>query len=375
MRIKEDRGRLRPLIATVTAVAAAVAFVPATAGAAGDPQKIKVETRNLYLGADLTPAIAAPNPPAAFAAAGDIYRSVLDTNFVARSKRIVDELELRKPHLVGLQEVALWRRGQRGAPDGNNTPATEEVVDFLDVLMHEIDKAGLNYEVAVVQQEADIELPVDIDQPSDGTPDFDGRLTMHDAILVRGSVRKVKNPFGTNFSTNLTVPTTLGNIPVLRGYTSVDVKLKRRSQLFRFINTHLEAFNAFIRNGQATELIGNGGITTVNRPVVIVGDLNSDPDDPSVDPQGVPTANAAAYNTVTGAGFIDYGILQDTCCHGADLLDTPPASFSSRIDHVVAKGEVSPLKSWLLGDDADNRTPTGLWPSDHGGVVAKLKVG
>lgn len=171
-------GRIRPLVVGILGALVAVGLiVPGAASAGKKPSRVKVETRNLYLGADLTPAITAPNPPAAFAAAGDIYRSVLDTNFTARAKRLADEIEMKKPHLIGLQEVALWRRGQEGAPDGNATPAEEVVVDFQDLLTHELEKRGLKYDVAVVQQEADIELPVDIDQPSDGSPDFDGRLT------------------------------------------------------------------------------------------------------------------------------------------------------------------------------------------------------
>jgi hypothetical protein len=61
---------------------------PPAAAEAQKPTKVKVETRNLYLGADLTPAIGAPNPGAAMAAAGDIYRSVLDTNFKGRARAL-----------------------------------------------------------------------------------------------------------------------------------------------------------------------------------------------------------------------------------------------------------------------------------------------
>lgn len=347
------------------------------AGASAGKKNIKVETRNLYLGADLTPAIVAPTPPAAYAAAGDIYRSVLDTNFTARAKRLADEIANDKPQLIGLQEVALWRRGQEGAPDGPATAAEEVVVDFLDLLTRELEKRGLNYDVSSVQQEADIELPVDIDQPSDGTPDFDGRLTMSDVILTKGGMHKVNNATGTNYSSNLTVPTSLGPITVLRGYTAVDVKKNKRSPRFRFVNTHLEAFNAFIRNNQATELTGLGGITTTNKPIVLLGDLNSDPDDCSITPAppAPDTEECEAYETVVGAGFIDRGVSVDTCCFSADLRDAPPAAFSSRIDHVLGKGAVIAQSTKLIGDDAGNRTPFGLWPSDHGGVVAKLKVG
>ena len=42
---------------------------------------------------------------------------------------------------------------------------------------------------------------------------------------------------------------------------------------------------------------------------------------------------------------------------------------------VLGKGAVEELDSKLIGDDPANRSGTDLWPTDHGGVVAKLKVG
>jgi hypothetical protein len=47
---------------------------------------------------------------------------------------------------------------------------------------------------------------------------------------------------------------------------------------------------------------------------------------------------------------------------------------TQRIDHVLATAGVTRISSELVGDDADKRTPTGLWPSDHGGVVSTLKM-
>ena len=153
-------------------------------------------SRNLYLGADLTPAILAPSPGEARTAAGEIYKKVIDTNFGARAKLIAQEIENAKPHLIGLQEVSLWRRGQRGAADGPATPATEVVVDFLDVLKHELDRIGLNYRVVSNQQEADIELPTSIS--GDDTAEFDGRLTMRDVILARKGVKTRTTGTGTS---------------------------------------------------------------------------------------------------------------------------------------------------------------------------------
>ena len=45
-------------------------------------------------------------------AAGAIFRQLEATNFPQRAKGLADEIQARKPDLVGLQEVALWRKAR-----------------------------------------------------------------------------------------------------------------------------------------------------------------------------------------------------------------------------------------------------------------------
>jgi endonuclease/exonuclease/phosphatase family metal-dependent hydrolase len=146
---------------------------------------------------------------------------------------------------------------------------------------------------------------------------------------------------------------------------------------FRFVNTHLEAFSAWVRNQQASEL-SVPAIPPMNtsRSVILVGDLNSDPANPDTQtqPPFPPTAEAAASNTIIASGFADRGVAVNTCCHDDDLLDFPATPFDDRIDHVLGKGRVTELSSQLIGNNPAQRTGTGLWPTDHGGVVAKLRV-
>ena len=42
---------------------------------------------------------------------------------------------------------------------------------------------------------------------------------------------------------------------------------------------------------------------------------------------------------------------------------------------MLGRGEVSEVDATRIGDDPALRTGTGLWPTDHLGVVATLKVG
>jgi hypothetical protein len=57
----------------------------------------------------------------------------------------------------------------------------------------------------------------------------------------------------------------------------------------------------------------------------------------------------------------------------SELVNDPDASgLTTRIDHVLSLPAVGVVKSVVSGIDPRDRTPEGLWPSDHAGVTAKL---
>ena len=386
-------------IATLAAVATAGSPVAAEAKKRGKPPRVTAMTRNLYLGSDLTAALVAPNLVEASEAAGQIWRNIQETNFIARAKPLAQEIVDANADAVGLQEVVLVRRDTRGEADGTATPATEVVYDFLHQLRSELRERGVGYRVASLQTEGDLELPLDF--VDDGTPNgvaYDGRLTIRDVILIKDSKRlKFSRERSANYDAAFPVdvpPAGAGpeDLEILRGYNAVKVVKKQASgrkgggygerrkragkAKFRFVNTHLEAISAFYRAEQASELLASGALDHPKQ-TVLVGDLNSDPDDPDV--QGpplspTPTADAAAYDAIADAGFVDVGVTVNTCCHAGDLLDPPPAPFSSRIDHVLVSPARTRIRAGLVGDDPAMRTPTGLWPSDHGGVFSRLKL-
>lgn len=353
-------ARLTLLLIGLAASTLLLAVTPSAADAArGD---IRVMTRNLYLGADLTPLIVAPTPEAFREQATETLEQVRRTNFPARARLIAREISRTNPHLVGLQEVALWRRGPSDGGDGSAQQATNVIYNFLRLLNQRLKDRGERYRILEVQREADLEGPT--------SRGFDVRLTMRDVILVkRGPGLEVTGNRGRNFRQNLVVPTTFGPVESTRGWTAAEVTLRGGPEL-RFVNTHLEAFSAAVRAQQAEELTRRAGALRTRLPTIVLGDLNSDPN-------GTPD-DAAAYEIVRGDGFGDAWLETHprsaglTCCFSAEV-DDPRVDFSSRIDHVLIRGGLRAKGARRVGVDRDNRTASGLWPSDHAGVVTTLR--
>jgi endonuclease/exonuclease/phosphatase family metal-dependent hydrolase len=378
--VKQLKKAWVPLAVLAVAGMAVPATAAAQAGGKKRP-KITVMTRNVYLGADLGPAINASSIPQAIDGAGVIWNEMQSTRFRERAVPLAREIKRSRAHLVGLQEVALWRvqtPSDGGAkpisPLPTATPATAVEQDFLAILRRQLRAVGARYKVAAVQREFDAELPVDVDG-SDATgtgplapfgADFDARLTMRDVILVRrGSKVKLRRIRRGHFETRYEANIGGIVIPVDRGWLSVEARYKGKR--FRFIDTHLEAFgDPSIREAQAKELIA--GPLDTGKQVILVGDLNSgiarhnEPERPGDD---------LAFRALAGFGMKDNGAIQ-SCCY-SDIFD-PNALFDHTVDHVLTKPGLKTRRSFVTGDDPGERTQSGLWPSDHGGVVSRLRL-
>ena len=66
----------------------------------------------------------------------------------------------------------------------------------------------------------------------------------------------------------------------------------------------------------------------------------------------------------------DNGAVQ-SCCYD-DIFD-PNSVLDHTVDHVLTKPALRTQRAYVTGNDVNERTPSGLWPSDHGGVVSTLK--
>lgn len=375
------RGRAIAASLSATALAAlalVVVVVPEVVQAEPVPRPVKVMPRNLYLGASLVPAIEATTVLELAAAGTQIWNTVLATDFPERAKVLANEIADAEPSLIGLQEAAIWRTGPPdGPPILGGTPAMDVQFDYLQILLDELDAIGAPYVVVRSQEEADLE--------SITLSGFDIRLTQRDVILADKSKVDAGELVCTNAQSahypsaiQLTLPL-LGGMAFVestRGWVSADCVVNKRA--FRFVNTHLEAFSAGFRALQAVFLAQFGPASTMSQPVVLVGDLNSDPNDASSNPPD-PTPNNAAINLLIDTfGYVDTWAQVNGDADGFtsgfnEFVDDPDASgLSNRIDHVMTRPEVTVRTSRVTGTDPDNRTPDGLWPSDHAGLITTV---
>ena len=380
---------LRLRIATLT-IGLAVGLSAAPAAQAASTT-VKVMTRNLYLGADLTPGLEAKNIQGLVNGAGVILNQVDANNFAIRAKGLAREILGKKPDLVGLQEAALWRTQ---TCDKNPIPPSATTVryDYIQLLLSELNRGSKRYRLVIAKPEFDFEVwaNTDGDEKTAGPncpmgSEINGRLTMRDAILARvGTVSTSKSLSGT-FDTLLQVKPANVTVDVTRGWTATDVR--KSGHRFRFVNAHLEAFdnqkanhtnkdttvgNGEIRQQQARELVNAvRSAYATPRPIIALGDFNSDVR------TEVKPGDSLAYRVLLGEGFRERAKASPfSCCIGPSTLTTAAGGkvtdFNHTVDHVMTN---APRKITLISSAVTGRSPlNGFWDSDHAGVFSSLKV-
>lgn len=347
--------------------------------------ELSVATYNLYVGADIfrlvqpapdDPCVVAGLPPEALlpCLAAETFGIVQQTNFTERAEAIAAEIADQAPDVIGLQEVSLIRIDAPSNFDPANPVPNAETVfaDYLDVILAALQERGLDYDVAGVIENADVELPAFVD-PTDPTAGLiDVRLTDRDVLLVRSGTQ-VDDVEAANFATNLTIDVGGLPVPFLRGYVAADVTVDGFTH--RVANTHLEILEpSLTQSAQAFELVEN--LADETDPVVLLGDFNSAPEDVANIPAPVP------YGILTGAGkFTDVWPSGQgdgfTCCQSETLTNVDSELFQ-RIDLILVRTgpgyEQAATDVTVLGADPGSKTPSGLWPSDHAGVSATISV-
>jgi endonuclease/exonuclease/phosphatase family metal-dependent hydrolase len=318
---------------------------------------ISVMTQNVSMGTDFQEVVAARTFDELLQGVTTVYQNVLARKPAERMAAIAREIAKRKPDLVGLQEIAIMRTQRPPA-----APIVE--VDLLQMVLDELGRLGERYSAVAVVTGLDAAAPSSLGLVV--------RMTVQDVILARsdgpGNELTVSNVQAHQYQAQLTFPSPVGPISRPAGWASVDVQLRDRQ--FRFATTHLTPdLDPTVPLAQAAELIETAGDTEL--PIVLVGDFNSTANDPLH-----PTF--ATYRRLVDAGFADAWLDGGhrgpglTCCQATDLANEN-SSLSVRIDLVLAAGGTA-LVADVVGDEQSDRTSSGLWPSDHAGVFARLLV-
>lgn len=374
---------LRPLYASLAALALAacsggpgVSAQGASTGAAGaaregaEAKKLTVLTRNLYVGGDLFLPFVSPDP---LLAVSTVWGDILASDVPGRMRAVADEIATARPDLVGLQEAFRFVV----TPLGASAPVLLDL-DFLALLQGALDSPGrwdgdldgddddvpgqARYRLAATQPHTVLSVPI----PAQG---IQITMTDRDAILVGPGVHVLATSggdFAAEFDTTLA-----GVVPVRlkRGWVQADVR--RRDAALSFVNVHLET-KSFgpLQSLQAQELLA---LLPAQGPLVVSGDFNSSPEDPPVfvGTTAVPTP----YQLLTSVLSDTWAAVGDgpglTCCFPGDLR--PPGDLVERVDLVLFRGGVTARAASRVGTEP-LAALGGRWPSDHAGVVARLRV-
>lgn len=324
--------------------------------------EVTVMTRNLYLGADFNVILGAQSPAEIPLRVSEFYGHVQATNYPERVKALADEIAEMRPHLIGLQEVALYRmQSPSDYIQGVTEPNAQEVVlDFLALLQAELAARDLPYRVVNESENVDEELPGAVS----ATEFFDLRLTLRNVILARPNVRTTDSE-SVIYQAKLEIPIGGGSATFTRSYGWITARLN--GVPFTFVNTHLETEAAPpIQVAQANELMQ--AFDDAEGPVILVGDFNSAAD-------GSTTSSYAGLTTLFTDAFsaTHPGVDGYTCCQAANLRNAA-STLDRRIDLILLRGTVDATSAQRIGDLPADRTPSGLWPSDHAGVTGNLRL-
>jgi len=223
------------------------------------------------------------------------------------------------------------------------------------------------------------------------------RMVDHDYILVREG-NTAAQVFAKNYDVYLSLPIGGATVDFKRGYLVVDVNVKGED--YRIACTHPEVRSAigsvfrFVQSAQMYELL-----TTLNtlstgdpKPVIMVGDFNSSPED--VPGYYGPYPYVPPYMQAVAAGYLDSWLLQNkkhdegyTSGFDEFVSDPDPTLLDTRIDLIFLKLldlRIDRVKCDVVGNEVSDmvfntypnpRIYAGdyLWPSDHAGVVADMQ--
>lgn len=320
-----------------------------------DDQPLTVMTYNVYVGSSPDLLLSVQELLQVPTAAAKTYDNVIAADFPSRAIGIAKSIKEHNPHVIGLQEIALIRRQSPGdfIPD-NPMQAEEVVLDYLQLLLDALESEGLDYKVAAQVANLDLEMPMFAETGLD-----DIRLTDYDVILARSDV-EITRQVSVTYKNLLTIE--MLGLEILRGYAAVDATIAGTT--YRIVNTHLETSTEAIRVAQTQELLDLLSDETL--PIILLGDFNTR------------ATTGTGYNIILDAGYVDIWQMDsegtgNTCCQDDDILNEI-SDLTVRIDQIFIRNlNPTSVVTHTVGDKPEDKLASGLWPSDHAGVVAQFE--
>lgn len=254
------------MIRKIVAAACVMLACLAPVSAAQRDSTFKVMTQNMDAGTDLGYALFGlqqPDPRPYI----DLTLAEVDASGIPdRAGFLAAEIASAMPHIVSLQEVALWRTG--------STPATATTVryDQLELLMTALKGLGAPYQVVAVNTLTDFALPTTEAGPGAL------RFTDRDVLLARSDLSPSEFQLSDVHVHIYNAALTFGELTVRQGFISALARVNNR--VSRIADTHLESkfpgveVSAVIQKLQASELLNF--MRNSPQPVILSGDFNAD---------------------------------------------------------------------------------------------------
>ncbi|MDO9422739.1 MAG: hypothetical protein Q7T40_00910 [Methylobacter sp.] len=314
----------------------------------------------------------------------------------------------RSPQIIGLQEVwdlkciDLDPQPEFGCDDPSIANAFDDHLDLtlaaLNNTREVLSKKGINYEVAATVKNLDAVIPFNINGKDAYLVAVD-----RDVILARRDVEIAKVDWSAYQSLGLCAKPSVDGchyqvvvsveslgIDIERGFVAVDATIGNR--VYRIVNTHFEVKGedvgmpefTFYQAAQADELRQTLDMTTPTDYLIVLGDMNSSPEQVDISDVSSPFATGVTtpYRQFEDNGYHDVWKLRPgkvpgyTCCQNEDL-DSKKSLLTERIDMIFTREMPKKVKqARVLGDKVSTKTNPpglGLWSTDHGGIAAELQ--
>jgi len=375
--------------------------------------EIRLMTQNQYLGAELTPILAATTPEEFNGAIVKALQTMAANIPARRMQALAAEIAKNRPALVGLQEVYQFQCIDLGPPipqQGCNDPSiaaafSDHLQATLDALngMYEARATVVNFNIPLIPYTSGIPFWIN------GLPALLG-VVDRDVILARSDIENVTavdytvfQPMGIclkpsgegcNYTAVIETSTVLGPLSIERGFVAVDATVDGKA--YRVVNTHLDwqtpdptnPLSQFYQAAQTYELIQILLYTTpMDRSLIVLGDMNSAPEHPAIPgplplPEPFDSGIVTPYQQFVAAGFADVWTFRPgrlagyTCCQLEDLSNRKSALYE-RVDMIFSLDIPKKVKKVrVVGATVSDKTwphGLGLWGSDHGSVTAEIR--